>query len=63
MKLICVFVFAYAKCWFYHKAAQLLLFLVELYPPMFFFVARFDLHALLHINCSKHFIYELVFLI
>ena len=23
MKLICVFVFAYAKCWFSHDAAQL----------------------------------------
>ena len=30
MKLICVFVFAYADCWFSHEAAQLF----YLFPPM-----------------------------
>ena len=30
-KLICVFVFAYAKCWFSHDAAHMLFFQINLY--------------------------------
>ena len=34
-KLICVFVFTYADCWFSHEAAQLLKFCNAKYYPFF----------------------------